>query len=307
MESSDDLDDDDDDEPEDDFSVLDLELGGDIDVDETREVLRSCVADLQALVEAHVENVRATLGVEQEDDKLAFDELVEESLDLELRHTDEFHAIVDRLFDEVEKRLELLNDGEVQWTRQRWPISWSISSVDREGFLHSLLRFSSNYAPLFGRLLTPLVNGMRVFGPFTPKWADDAPRLILIDGEGLGHTPTSTASVSNTVAKRVEQVDAVVLVDNAVAQPMQAAPISAMKMLASSGNGGKVFFLFTHFDLVKGPNIPTFDDREAYVLASVENVLKSMGEQLGALGERILAKAPGRCSVLRRRHPGAAA
>lgn len=286
MESSEDLDDD---ELEDEFSVLDLELGDDIDIEGTREVLQSCVADLQTLVRAHVENVRATLGVEQEDDKLAFDELVEESLDLELRHTEEFHAIVDRLLDEIEKRLELLNDGDVQWTRQGWPISWTFSSVDREGFLRALLRFSSNYAPLFGRLLTPLVNGMRVFGPFAPKWADDAPRLILIDGEGLGHTPTSTASVSNTVAKRVEQVDAVVLVDNAT-QPMQAAPISAMKMLASSGNGGKVFFLFTHFDLVKGPNIPTFDDREAYVLASVENVLRSMGEQLGALGERILRR-----------------
>lgn len=285
-ESSEDLDDD---ELEDEFSVLDLELGDDIDIEGTREVLQSCVADLQTLVRAHVENVRATLGVEQEDDKLAFDELVEESLDLELRHTEEFHAIVDRLLDEIEKRLELLNDGDVQWTRQGWPISWTFSSVDREGFLRALLRFSSNYAPLFGRLLTPLVNGMRVFGPFAPKWADDAPRLILIDGEGLGHTPTSTASVSNTVAKRVEQVDAVVLVDNAT-QPMQAAPISAMKMLASSGNGGKVFFLFTHFDLVKGPNIPTFDDREAYVLASVENVLRSMGEQLGALGERILRR-----------------
>lgn len=286
MESSEDLDDD---ELEDEFSVLDLELGDDIDIEGTREVLQSCVADLQTLVRAHVENVRATLGVEQEDDKLAFDELVEESLDLELRHTEEFHAIVDRLLDEIEKRLELLNDGDVQWTRQGWPISWTFSSVDREGFLRALLRFSSNYAPLFGRLLTPLVNGMRVFGPFAPKWADDAPRLILIDGEGLGHTPTSTASVSNTVAKRVEQVDAVVLVDNAT-QPMQAAPISAMKMLASSGNGGKVFFLFTHFDLVKGPNIPRFDDREAYVLASVENVLRSMGEQLGALGERILRR-----------------
>ena len=121
--------------------------------------------------------------------------------------------------------------------------------------------FSSNYAPLFGRLLTPLVNGIRVFGPFTPAWATSL-RLILIDGEGLGHTPTVRRRCRLTCTKRVEQVDAVLLVDNAT-QPMQAAPISAMKMLASSGNGGKFFFLFTHFDLVKGPNMPTFADREA--------------------------------------------
>lgn len=287
--SADELDDDDvdSDDPSDegDFGFED----DNVDVEESHRVLHTCVEDLRKIVGEHVEVVRSTLGVEHEDDKLVLDELIEESLDLELRQTAEFHSIVDRLFDEIEKRVELLRDGDVEWTRQGWPTSWAFSSIDRDEFLRALMRFSSNYAPLFGRLLTPLVNGIRVFGPFKPLWADEAPRLILIDGEGLGHTPTSTASISNVVAKRIEQVDAVVLVDNAT-QPMQAAPISAMKMLASSGNGGKLFFLFTHFDMVKGPNIPTFDDREAYVLASVENVLKSMGEQLGPLGERIMRR-----------------
>lgn len=285
--TDDDLDDDDDD-GEDDDDDLGFETD-DIDIEETRRVLAECLVDLREVVAAHAADIRATLGSEQEGDELALDELIEETLDVELRQTEAFHSIVDRLFDEIEKRVELLRGGNVQWSRQGWPLSWSFSAHDRAVFLRELMRFSSNYAPLFGKLLTPLVNGIRVSGPFKPAWAKSVPRLILIDGEGLGHTPTSTASVSNSVAKRVEQVDAVVLVDNA-AQPMQAAPISAMAMLASSGNGGKLFFLFTHFDQVKGPNIPTFGDREAYVLASVENVLKSIGEQLGPLGERIIRR-----------------
>ena len=47
-------------------------------------------------------------------------------------------------------------------------------------------------------------------------------RLVLIDGEGLGHTPKSTAVLPTAVAKTMEEVDAVLLVDSA-AQPMQAA------------------------------------------------------------------------------------
>jgi ACT-domain-containing protein, predicted allosteric regulator of homoserine dehydrogenase len=98
------------------------------------------------------------------------------------------------------------------------------------------MRFSSNQARDFGRLLTPLVNGIRVSGPFKPYWAESGARLVLIDGEGLGHTPNSVATLSTNVRKRLDEVDAILLVDNAQ-QPMQAAPVSAMKTIAATGNG----------------------------------------------------------------------
>ena len=41
------------------------------------------------------------------------------------------------------------------------------------------------------------------------------------------------------------------LVDNA-AQPMQAAPVAALKGIAVSGNASKLHVIFTHFDQVKG-------------------------------------------------------
>jgi hypothetical protein len=48
-----------------------------------------------------------------------------------------------------------------------------------------VMRFSSNYAPLFRRLLTPLVNRIRVAGPFRPAWHDAAiPELVLVDAAG---------------------------------------------------------------------------------------------------------------------------
>src|SRR4029453_1718003 len=48
--------------------------------------------------------------------------------------------------------------------------------------------------------------------------------------------------------------------------------------------------IFTHFDQVKGNNLPGFSDREQHVLASVENVLKSIGDELGPAAECVLRR-----------------
>ena len=99
--------------------------------------------------------------------------------------------------------------------------------------------------------------------------------------------PTSAAALSTAVSKRIEVVDAVLLVDNAT-QPMQAAPVAAMKAVVTSGNASKLLVTFTHFDMVKGDNLPSVADRQTHVKASVNNVLKAVGEDLGPFAERIL-------------------
>jgi GTPase Era involved in 16S rRNA processing len=254
----------------------------------TEEVISASIVSLREMVAEHAFATRESL-VENESDERVLAEIIEETLDEVLRSDERFHALVDALFDEVEKRFELLTEGEVRRNRQGWPVSWSWASESRAEMLKAVSRFSSNYAPHFGSLLTPLVSGIRVAGPFSPAWIGKqaTPRLVLVDGEGLGHTPSSAAALSTSVTKRIEEVDAVVLVDNAT-QPMQAAPVAAMKAIVASGNASKLLFCFTHFDLVKGDNLPTFSDREGHVRASGENVLKAIGDDLGPFAERVL-------------------
>ena len=88
--------------------------------------------------------------------------------------------------------------------------------------------FSSNHDRQFGRLLTPLVDGIRVRGPFQPaaiELQDDERKLVLLDGEGLGHSAREAMSISTKVTERFTEADMILLVDDAQS-PMQAAPLA---------------------------------------------------------------------------------
>lgn len=282
--------DDDEDEGDDASAELVEAVGaeGEIDLEATNVLLAKTLIALREIAKHHGARLKEELGEIDEKDQRVVDELFEEELDRRLREDDEFHRISDELMDEIELRFSLLAPETVHRNRQGWPQSWSWETDDRAAFVKAVTRFSSNHASRFGRLLTPLVNGVRVAGPFLPDWSNDQqPKLVLLDGEGLGHTPKSVAAISTSLTRRLEFTDAIVLVDNAV-QPMQAAPVAAMKDIVTSGSASKLLLVFTHFDEVRGDNLPNAVAKEQHVLASAENVLASIGEELGPFAERAL-------------------
>ena len=259
-----------------------------IDLNATNTLLIQCLSDVRSIAARHGEKLKDELGAVDERDQRVVDELFEEELDRRLREDEDFHHVSDELMDEVERRFSLLDKGTIRRSKQGWPQSWSWQTDDRVAFIKAVTRFSSNHSPRFGKLLTPLVNGIRVSGPFMPKWNDQQqPKLVLLDGEGLGHTPKSVAAISTSLTRRIESTDAIVLVDNATI-PMQAAPVAAMREMITSGNARKLLLVFTHFDEVKGDNLPNAAAKEQHVLASAENVLASIGEELGPFAERAL-------------------
>jgi len=220
------------------------------------------------------------------EDENAFQELFED----ELKQNDGFHLLVDEIMDAVEERFELLDTAGFQRDRNEWPLLWQFETADREYFVKTVNRFSSNYAANFGRLLTPLVQGIRARGNFVPKWHENGEvKLVLLDGEGLGHTPDSASSISTSITQRLKDIDAVVLVDNAE-QPMQAAPQALVRTLAASGNERKLMVCFTHFDQVKGPNLPNITARKEHVFRSLENAIGSIRDVLGRSAENALRR-----------------
>lgn len=277
-----------DDPDEEGAEILPEELGF-IDLGPSDVLLASIPDRLRAISQRLAEIVRADLNASQDDERVLA-ELLEEELDTLLREDEDFHEIADDIMDEIERRFDAIQVGAVRRTRQGWPLSWSWENGDRREFIRAVLRFSSNYSPLFGRLLTPLVSGIRVAGPFSAEWGPrPMPTLVLLDGEGLGHSPNSVAAIPTSVSRRFAEVDAVLLVDNAT-QPMQAASVAALRALAASGNASKLLICFTHFDGVRGDNLPTAEAKEQHILASAENVLASIGEDLGPVAAKALRR-----------------
>lgn len=269
-----------------------------IDLDATDRTLTLAVGTVRSIAERHGKRAKESLAAKSESDERVADEILEEELDDLVRQDEEFHRLNDSLLDEMEKRFEQLEGfGQLRRTRQGWPTSWTCSTDDRSKFIKAVVRFSGNHAHHWGRLLTPLVNGVRVAGPFRPSWwTGPLPKLVLFDGEGLGHTPRTSSALATGVIRRIEAVDAVVLVDNST-QPMQAAPIAVMRELVTSGNTPKLIFAFTHFDLVEGDNFPTASSRVDHVLASAENVTAALGEDLGPAAERAVRDRIGNARV----------
>lgn len=201
----------------------------------------------------------------------------------------------DRLFDSEEfARLALdIRDegskaGSICWMRDRLNVAQpagrsSGRSRARTGTRRQVRWFSSSHFRQFGRLLTPLVDGIRVRGPFRPAPKSFTSRISssLLDGQGLGHTAESVSSVSTRVTKRFAEVDLIVLVDSSQ-QPMQAAPLALLRAAGSAGYADKIALAFSHFDQVKGDNLQTTGQKRAHVMASVGNAVAGLRQLLGA-------------------------
>lgn len=252
----------------------------------TAELIQEVVEAIHHVVRKELMAVQAEVTTGGDDRTI--DEIVEDELENRVRRSPVCTKVVEAILSAIEERFDLLTVGRLHRDVNGWPESWTWDTDDRADFLRVITRFSSNQAVFFGTLLTPLVNGIRVAAPFRPLWMDADARLVLIDGEGMGHVQESATEVSTRVRKRLDDVDAIVLVDNA-AQPMQAAPVAVMRTAAATGNGDKLHFLFTHLDLVKGDNIQTFGDQKRHVLQSAENVLNAVREDLG-VAERVLRR-----------------
>lgn len=283
--------------PEDD---ADNALPGDASVIEMQTTLASFLKRIRDLAAEAKASLSGTLDHEiaalSDSDREAAQELFEDLV----QSLPDFDDLVNDIMDEIRARFDVLNGvGSLQTHLNGWPQAWTYESTDRDTFVRTVRRFSSNYAPAFGTLLTPLVDGIRIRGRFFPSSIQREPRLVLLDGEGLGHVGDPAAGVATRVARRFGEVDVILLVDSAKA-PMLEGPTSLLRAVAASGHQQKLAIAFTHFDLVRGQaNLPTFELQRAHVLSPVHQKLVSLRDVVGQPAVRALErKLEDRCFML---------
>ncbi len=209
-----------------------------------------------------------------------------------LYESHEFADISLDIMDAISERFDLITAGVFERSSTGRPTLWHYEEDDRDTFLKQARWFSSNHALQFGRLLTPLVDGIRVRGSFRPTssqlWNDDL-TLVLLDGEGLGHSAKEATSISTKVTEKFSETDMILLVDDAQS-PMQAAPLELLRSVGSNGHGHKLAVAFTHFDQVKGDNLSRYTQKRKHVRASIGNAIASLRESLGAPVTEILER-----------------
>ncbi len=263
----------------------------DEDLDKLSERLQNYISKIQSLADSSKVMLIKNLNVSEEEATKDWEDF-QELLEYQLLDQEDFHQLVDEIIDDVESRFKYVKKGVLDYGRDGWPSHWKFEAEVRDEFMHTINRFTSNFAPNFGQLLTPLVDGIRVSGSFKPEWweGQEAPRLVLIDGEGLGHTSESASSISTATTRRYDETDVILLVDNA-AQPMQAPPLAVLRSLVSSGHESKLIIGFTHFDELKGDNLPDTASKKSHVIYSLDGAIAGISKILGRSAESALKKA----------------
>ncbi|MGD0498663.1 MAG: hypothetical protein ABSC23_09540 [Bryobacteraceae bacterium] len=197
-----------------------------------------------------VENAHGKLDEMEADDRSGALDLIQ----AEAETTEEYAAIVSDVLEELRERFNIVNSGRFEKTTTGWPRFWRLDTNDRKEFYAALRYFAGISSTRWGRLLTPLVNGIRVAGPFQPSWANTIPPLVLFDTEGLGHKAGASADLPDHLVGMFSEVDSIILVHSAKSA-MDFSVGKALEALVSAGQTKKTIVAFTHMDDVHGPNL----------------------------------------------------
>lgn len=244
-----------------------------------RVVLQQTLTDylvrIQAIAaegKAEVESVQGNLDDMNAEDRGAALDLIEE----QAVSSDAFLELVSDVLDEVKSKFDSIQFGRFERTTTGWPLAWYIRCAvdDRSTFLQNIRYFAGNAYQAFGKLLTPLVSGLRVAGPFGPTWAEQDARLVLVDTEGLGHKANATADLAEGVLSLLHDADVILLVDSAKNGMTNFATGKAIESVVNAGYTRKLAVVFTHMDAMKGDNLKG-QEKQDHVFGGLRNVAEN--------------------------------
>lgn len=238
--------------------------------------LRSYVTTIRDIATRHRDEVEKTLQDPidslSSDDRNAALDLIQELAE----KSNEYATLVSSILDDLREKFERIPFGRLHKTTTGWPRLWQRTAPgsDRSEFLLAVRFFSGIDHRHWGKLFTPLVNGIRVAGPFAPRWTADgeSPRLILIDTEGLGHKAGTTFDVPDHIVSRFHDTDAILLIhrgDSAFSFEGG----RALEAIGSAGQTAKTFMVFSRMDELKGDNIKGWPAKCDYAFNGVRNVI----------------------------------
>ncbi len=230
--------------------------------------LEHCVDQVVSMVE----RARKTISAEaiSQGDQQAADEYWLQHID-----QDQLDALTEEILGEIERRLCAAT------SQTSWPVTHRIAdTADKAEFFQKLWPFYQNHRTLFGALVTPLVQGIRVRGRFAPPvWAGANPsRWVLLDGQGLGHEQGSSTDINRAVppelTRKFSDADLILLVDKAMPAMTGDSPVLLQDLIAR-GFLERLALVFTHFEAVAAPDLDA-SGRKTKVLEGLSSAIQSI-------------------------------
>ncbi len=245
--------------------------GGDQDLDFGPEALAAsrwtrlehCVDQVVAFAAAARERAQADSSEEEQAEE-NWEQYIEDEVD----------GLAEEIIGELERRLCAATG------QSSWPVTHQIKDTpDKAEFFKQLRVFYQNHRALFGTLVTPLVQGIRVRGKlYAPDWAEGPSSWVLLDGQGVGHEQGTATKINRTVppelAKKYSGADLILLVDRAMPAMTGDAPIILQDLIVR-GFLERLVVVFTHFEAVEAPDLD-ISGRQEKVLEGLSNAVQSI-------------------------------
>jgi hypothetical protein len=239
--------------------------------------LKTYVATIRAIAERCKDETEKDQGklssLESEVRNKALDDLQDMA-----EQSEDYASLVSELLDDLREKFEQISFGRLIKSTTGWPRVWLMQepASRRAEFLDAVRFFSGIERGDWGKLLTPLVNGIRVAGPFKPLWSSgrELARYVVIDTEGLGHKANTVPDVPDYIVSRFTESDAILLVHKGDV-PFSFEGGKALEAIGGAGQTAKTVMVFTRMDAVKGPNIKGWEAKRDYSFNGVRNVIEN--------------------------------
>ena len=232
------------------------------------------IREIAAKARAETEDILGTLEtLKDEDRSYALDEMQRAG-----EATESFQDLVSDIMEEIEARFEGLPAGKFRKSSTGWPEAWAfnMAAQERDDFLKAVRWFCSNTSEEWGHLLTQLVTGIRVSGPFQPDWvpAGQIYEHVFVDTQGLDHEKPTTELSSETTSM-FAKVQNILFVESGKDGLKSQSARKVMEAIAGSGYRANLTVALTHMDLVVGDDIPTAEDRKGKAFSGLRSLIEN--------------------------------
>ncbi len=187
----------------------------------------------------------------------------------------DFLNLVSELTDRIRSKFEEASVGEFRKSNTGWPRLWKheCSPNERARFFQTLRHFCGNQPSLWGRLLTPLVNGVRVSGPFRPSWhnSTQSPMAVIVDTEGVGHKANSSTDLPEGLVSRFSESDAIVVMHRGT-DSITHSHGKIFEAIVTAGQIEKTSLVFSWMDKFEGEGTTRWSDKCQHAFSGVKDI-----------------------------------